>query len=63
MMRRNVDITFEEKKRGLFRTRIIRETRTVSMNERDYRRLRKELNAGRSITMDDLILYDCILDD
>ena len=62
-MKRRVDITIEEKKRGLFGTKIVRETRTVSMDEKEYRKLKRKLEAGRSITLDDLIMYDCIFED
>ena len=62
-MNHRVDITFEEKKRGFLRTRTVRETRSVSMDERTYRKLKKRLNAGRSITVDDLIMYDCVLEE
>ena len=62
-MKRRVDITIEEKKRGLFGTKIVRETRTVSMDEKENRKLKRKLEAGRSITLDDLIMYDCIFED
>lgn len=62
-MKRRVEITIEEKKRGLFGTKVVRETRTVSMDERTYHKLKKKLDAGRSITVDDLIMYDCIFED
>ena len=62
-MKRRVDITIEEKKRGIFGTKIVRETRTVSMDEKEYRKLKRKLEAGRSITLDDLIMYDCIFED
>ncbi len=62
-MKHNVAITFEEKKKRLFGTRVIRETRNVTMDDRTYRKLKKKLDTGRSITVDDLILYDCIFED
>ena len=62
-MKRRVEITIEEKKRGLFGTKVVRETKTVSMDEKSYRKLQKKLDSGHSITVDDLIMYDCILED
>ena len=62
-MKRRVDITIEEKKKGLFGTKVVRETRTATMEEKEYRRLKNKLDAGKSITLGDLLMYDCIFDD
>lgn len=62
-MKRRVDITIEEKKKGLFGTKVVRETRTVTMEEREYRKLKNKLDTGKSITLGDLLMYDCIFDD
>ena len=62
-MKHQVKITYEEKKRGLFGTKKVLQTKTVTMDDKTYRKLKKQLNAGRSITLDDLIMYDCIFED
>ncbi len=62
-MKHQVKITYEEKKRGLFGTKKVLQTKTVTMDDKTYRKLKKQLNTGRSITLDDLIMYDCIFED
>ena len=56
-MKHKIEYTVEVKKRGLLGPRTVRERRTMWVDEKTYRELKKQKNRG-SITLDDLILYE-----
>ena len=61
-MKHKVEVTVERKKKGLFGTKTVKETKEVWVDEKTYRKMKKE-KGSRPYTVEEMMLYDAIFDE
>lgn len=59
MSKRKVEITVEEKKKGLFVPKTVRKKRTVQVDEKTLRKMKR----NRPYTLEEMAFYDWIFDE
>lgn len=59
MRKRKVEITVVEKKKGLFGTKTVRKKRTVQVDEKTLRKMKR----NRPYTLEEMAFYDWIFDE
>ena len=62
-MKHKIKVKVPVEKRGLLgMKKTVMETRTIEVDEKTYKKLKKE-GAGRPFSMEEMMLYDILLDD
>lgn len=61
-MKHKVEVIIEKKKKGLFGTKTVKETKEVWVDDKTYRKMQKE-KKNRPYTVEEMLLYDELLDD
>ena len=61
-MKHKVKVTVETEKQGLFGKKKVLEKRVVEVDDKTYRKMKKE-QKNRPFTMDELLFYDEIFDE
>lgn len=61
-MKHNVTVTVTEEKKGIFTRRNVQKKKTVTLDQKTYRKMQREKKI-HSFTMDEMMIFDEILDD
>ena len=61
-MKHKVMVTIRKKKKGLFGTKVVKETKEVWVDEKTYRKMQKEKN-NKPYTVEEMMLYDSLFDE
>ena len=61
-MKHKVEVTIEKKKKGLFGTKTVKETKEIWVDGKTYRKMQKEKN-NRPYTVEEMMLYDALFDE
>ena len=61
-MKHKVTVTVETKKKGLFGTKTVKETKEIWVDGKTYRQMQKE-KTNRPYTVEEMMLYDSLFDE
>ena len=60
-MKHKVQVIVESKKKGFFGTKTVREKKTIEVDGKTYRKMKKDYN-NRPYSVEEMALYDDIFD-
>lgn len=61
-MKHKVTVTVKEEKKGIFTRRTVQKKKTVTLDQKTYRKMQREKKI-HPFTMDEMMIFDEILDD